>query len=151
MALFGSKKKGRFAFDLPRGWADQTVYHFRGPEENEVEHLLMMTIDRNPQIENIEDYALSRTAALENTFPGMEVMVDKDISIPGGVPAYEYTFGWMPGDELKFIEKYVFAFKDGFAFTFYIRFEKGTHKTVGNQLKDAIEGILPGVYKPLED
>jgi len=151
MALFGSKQKGRFHFELPGEWEDQTVYYFRGPVEKGVEHTLMMTIDRHLQDDDIEDFARVRINAVEGSFPGMETMIDEEITVPGGIPAYEYTYKWIPSEDMKFVEKYVFAFKNGMGFTFYIRFEKNTHKTVGMQLAKVIESLLPGVYKPVEE
>lgn len=147
MALFGSKVKGSFFFDLPKDWQDQTVYSFMGPEENGVQHILIMTVDRYPQSDNIDDYAISRISPMEGKFPGMEVLVDEEKTVNEDVPLYEYTFSWLPGGDLKFVEKYIFAFKEGCAFTFYIKFEKNTHKTVGNSIPKVIEAILPGTFK----
>ncbi len=141
----------KFKFDLPTGWQDQSVYAFDGPRDGDVRHQLLLTVDRNVQAASIEEFARDRIDPIVNGLEGIEVLKDREITVDGGHPAWELAYKWVPGPSIVQIHKYVFVLHGGFGFTFSIRFTKRTAKTVGLQLKDVIESILPGTYEPLEE
>jgi len=113
--------------------------------------MMMLTVDRNRQEDDLERYALARTQSILSSMPGTEVLKDEEITVPGGNPVYEFAFKWRPSDENTYLEKYFFVFYDNMGLTFYLRFEKNTHKTVGLQVKEVIESILPGTFNPGSD
>ena len=57
------KTNNRFHFDLPEGWNDQTVYFFKGPDEGNFDHMMMLAIDHQLQHDDIEDMVLEKTMA----------------------------------------------------------------------------------------
>jgi hypothetical protein len=145
------KKDSRFHFELLSGWMDQTVYVFQGPNMEGIDHSIMLTIDRNLQHDDIENMAYEKTAPIEESLDGIEVLKNEEITIEDGNPAWDFVYRWIPADNMKFFCKYVFVMKDGMGFTFFGKFTKQTLKTLGAQMKQIIESLLPGTYQPPEE
>jgi len=143
--------QNRFRIDLPKGWEDQTVHIFRGPEEGGLGHSLMLVVDRHLQHKDIVSFAREKTNPITSNMDSIEVLKDEDVTIKGGNAAYEFVYKWAQGDGQATFMKYVFVIKDDLGFTFSAGFSKRTLKTVGTQLGDTIEAILPGTYEPLEE
>ena len=146
-----SKPSERYEFDLPSGWNSQTVYHFRGPQDGETEHMLILTINPKPQHDTVESFAKETIAIIERQMTGIEELKSEEVESDGIHPVWEYVYKWMPSDDLAFFQKYVFVMAGGLSFTFTCQFTKKSYKTVGSQLRDVIDSILPGTYHPIED
>jgi hypothetical protein len=140
-----------FKLDLPRSWDDQTVYYFRGPDIDEKEHQIILTIDRYLQHEDIEDFAREQTDPLLQNLQGLEVLKDEDVAIDDGNPVWEFVCRWTPGENVSVFKKYIFVFFDGMGFTFQAEFSKKSYKILGSQMKQMVENLLPGTYEPLEE
>lgn len=140
-----------FEFELPSGWEDQTVYVFKGPEVNELEHSVMLIIDRKVRQYEISNFAMMRTSPIIETMDNIEVLKDEEITGPDGNPAWEFVYKWVPSDDQVFFIKYVFVLKHKMGFTFSGKFTKQTLKTVGAQLKQMVETFLPGTYQEPEE
>lgn len=144
-------KDNAFKFDLPKGWMDQTVYVFQGPKEADLDHSIMLTLDRKLRHDEISQFASERTSPIIETVDNIDVLKDEEITLPDGNPAWEFVYKWVPADGMIFFQKYVFVFKDKIGFTFSGKFTKQTIKTVGAQFKQIIENLVPGTYEPLDD
>ncbi len=140
-----------FKFDLPAGWEDQTVYNFIGPEACGIRHSLRLMIDRHLQLEAVQDYARQQTAPIVESLQGVEVLKDEEVTIENGNPCWEFVYKWTPSDERTTFQKHVFVVKDGMGFNFAASFTKNTIKTVGSQLYDIVDSLLPGTYYPIDD
>lgn len=144
-----SKANNRFKFDIPDGWEDQTAYIFDGPEESEIDHRLMLNIDRYLQHDDISSFAQEKTDALKDSLQGMDILKDEEITIPGGNQVYEFVYRWIPSEDKTIFYKFVFIIKDKYGFSFSCMFSKKTLKTVGLQMSEVIESLVPGTYSPL--
>ncbi len=140
-----------FKFNLPKGWEDLTVYVFSGPKEDNYEHRLMLAIDRHLQHETVKKFADQQTEIIKENLLGMEVLKEKEITIEGGNPAYEFVCKWVPGNDFVVYKKYVFVIHDKRGFTFNCDFTKKTYQMLGNKVNELIEQLLPGTYNPLDD
>lgn len=145
------KNKSPFKFDLPKGWEDQTVYVFQGPNEADLDHSIMLTLDRKLRHDDISDYAYEKTSPIVETMDNIDVLKNEEITLPNGNPAWEFVYKWVPADDMIFFQKYIFVFKENIGFAFSGKFTKQTIKTVGAQFKQIVEYILPGTYEPLDD
>jgi len=143
--------KSKFNIDLPYGWEDQTVYIFRGPEEGDFQHSLMLAIDRHLSHKDISDFALEKIEPIERSMQNCEVLKKEEITIPGGNPTFEFVYKMILSEDYSNFMKYIFVIKDDLGFTFSAGFTKKTYKTVGAGLKDVIDAILPGTYSPEEE
>lgn len=146
-----SKKDSRFYFDLPKGWNDQTVYAFYGPEIDGVNHMLLLTIDRNLQFNDIEEFAHHKMKPILDGLSGLEMLKDEDITVEDGRPAWEVVYKWIPGEGVVVLQQYVFVFADDMGFSFSCRYSKKSRQIVGPQVKDLIESLVPGTFQPLEE
>jgi hypothetical protein len=140
-----------FQFDLPHGWENQTVYHFRGPSDGEREHVVMLVINRHLRHDDVVDFAKEQIDPMISNLQGTEVMKDEEITLENGNPAYEFVYRWTPADGVNIIKKYVFVIVDSLGFIFSCEFSKKTLKTVGSGMIDLIESILPGTYEEIEE
>ena len=136
--------------ELPGGWEDQTIYHFRCLVGNEVEVILELVLDRHIQHTVIERFARVKTEAIETALQGIEILRDEETTVDGGNPAYEFVFKWIPAEGMRIYRKYVFVLKDGIGYAFSCEMGKKTFKMIGTQLKDVIETLVPGTYTPIE-
>ncbi len=143
--------ENRFKIELPTGWEDQTVYHFRGPDLDGIPHLVTLTVARQLRDENITRFAQERIDPIVQNLQGLEVLKSEETTVENGNPAYEFVYRWIPGEGVRFFQKHVFVISDGMGFSFSGSFSKKTFKMLGQQLKELIEGVLPGTYEPLEE
>lgn len=141
------KNDERFSFDLPQGWQDQTVYHFRGPEIDGQEHLLTLVLDRDLQETDVVRFAVARTQPAIEALQGVEVLKDEETTVPGCFPTYEFVYRWMPQDGIKIFRKYIFVLRGSRGYSFEIEFSKNSYKLLGAQVKKIIESLLPGTYE----
>lgn len=140
-----------FSTNLPSGWEDQTVYHFRGPEIDSQSHMLQLVVDRNLWYDDIANFVKDKKELLVETLPGIEVLKDQDVTIHNGNPVYELVYKWMIGAEKTVFCKYIFVIKDKMGFTFNAEFSKKSYKLLTGQVREIVESLLPGTYEALED
>lgn len=141
----------KFHIELPKGWEDQTVYYFRGPEIDGQESKLVMTIDRNPQQREIAGFASRWKRPILEGLQGVEVLKDEETTLPGCYPTYEFMYRWIPVDGMKVYKKHFFVLHGRHGYSFEIGFSKKSYKMLGGQVKKVIDDLLPGTYEPLED
>jgi hypothetical protein len=141
----------QFRFDLPDGWQDQTVYHFRGPVIDDKEHRLMLIIDRSLQQTDVKEFARLRTQPVVEALQGVEVLKDEETTVSGCYPSYEFVYRWMPAEGMRIYKKHVFVLREGGGYSIEIEFSKKSYKMLGSQVKKMIESLLPGTYEPRED
>ena len=140
-----------FQINLPLGWEDQTVYVFRGPEEDGREHNLMLMVDRHLQHEDISAFAREKTQPIIDALQGVEALKDEEITLEGGNPVYEYVYKWVPSENYISFQRYLFVFSEGMGFTFSIGFSKKSLKLLNGQVNGIIESLVPGTFEPLEE
>ena len=136
--------------DLPGGWEDQTIFHFRSLSGDQTEHILELVLDRHPQHNDIERFARERTDPIVSTLQGVEILKDEETTMENGNPLYEFVFKWNPADGIRNYTKYVFVLRDGIGYSFRCEFSKKSFKVIGGQMKDVIETLVPGTYGPIE-
>jgi hypothetical protein len=151
MAVIMKKDANQFKFDLPDGWQDQTVFHFRGPVIDDEEHLLTLVIDRHLQQADVREFARPRTQPAREALQGVEVLKDEETTVPGCYPSYEFVYRWMPAEGVKIFKKQIFVLRESGGYSFEIAFSKKSYKMLGEQVKKVIESLLPGTYEPRED
>lgn len=145
------KQIDRFNFDLPEGWQDQTVFHFRGPVIDEQDHTLMLVIDRNPQQAQMAEFARLRTRPVLEAFQGVEVLKDEETTVPGCYPSWEFVYRWMPAEGIKIFKKYIFVLRESRGYCFEIEFTKKSYKMLGENVKKVVDNLLPGTYEPQDE
>lgn len=145
-------KKGRpYTLDLPRGWEDQTVFTFSGPEVDDRTHLVMMTLDRHPRTEVLEEFVRDRTVPIVGAMDAIDVLKHAEITVENGNPAWEFVYKWVPGEGVALLHMYVFVLSGGVGFMFSVQFTKRSYQILGDHVRDLIEELLPGTYESPEE
>jgi hypothetical protein len=142
------KDTDQFRFDLPDGWQDQTVFHFRGPVIDGEEHLLTLVIDRSLRQADVREFARPRTQPVLQALQGVEVLKDEETTVPGCYPSYEFVYRWMPAEGVKIFKKQILVLRESSGYSFDIAFSKKSYKLLCEQVKKVIESLLPGTYEP---
>jgi len=140
----------KFKFDLPSEWEDQTVYYFRGPNVDGKVHQIMLTLDRNPQHDDISEFAKQQTDPLTENLQGLEILTEEDVTIEDGNPAFEFICKWIPSDDLTIVKAYIFVFHNSIGFSFNCDFSKKSYKILGRQFRNIVEKLLPGTFEEID-
>lgn len=143
-------KDNRFEFKLPAGWEDQTAYTFKGPDDGDLSHSIVLIVDRKLQHDSVDSFAREKTRPILDALQGIDVLKDEETTVPGCNPSYDFYYKWIPSEEKIIFQKYVFVIADGMGFCFAAQFSKRTLKTVGAMMKKVVESVLPGTYEPLD-
>lgn len=144
-----ARNKNRdFTFELPKGWEDQTAYTFRGPTMGEVEHLLMLYLDRTGRHQAVRDLAQEHIDPIVKNVQGLEVLKDQEVTLDDGNPCYEFVAKWVPGDGVVILKRYVFVLAEDLGFAFVCDFSKKSFQELAGQMDDIIESLVPGTFEP---
>jgi len=111
----------------------------------------MLAIDRHLQHDTVKKFADQQTGIIKENLLGLEVLKEKEITVEGGNPAYEFVCKWVPGNDFVVYKKYVFVIQDKRGFTFNCDFTKKTYKMLGKKVNELIEQLLPGTYTALDE
>jgi hypothetical protein len=145
------RKESRFDFNLPRGWQDQTVYSFVGPEDSGVRHGVRMLVDRKLLQKDINSFAAVKAQPIRDMLQSVEILKDEETTVDGCHPSYEFVYKLMLSDTKAMIHACVMVIAEGMGFCFEARFTKRSYKTVGLQLRNVIEAVIPGTFEPLDE
>ena len=144
-------RKNRFSFDLPKGWQDQTVYNFVGPQDSGVQHSVRMTVDRMLIEKEINRFAAIKAQPIRDMLQSVEVLRDEETTVNGCHPSYEFVYKMTISDSRAMIHSCVLVIAEGMGFCFEARFTSKSYKTVGLQLRGVVDAVLPGTFEPLDD
>lgn len=145
-----SSVNNQFRIDLPDGWADKSAYCFMGPEENDVQHLLTLSIDTELEDDDLIEFAQARIEILRGSLQGMEILKEKERALENGIPVYEMACRWIPVDGTVLFQKYYYLIVNGTGYTFTGTFSKHTLKTIGVVVERMINSFQPAA-SPTED
>jgi len=141
--MSSENKLNRFKLPLPDGWVDQSAYLFQGPQVDDQYHNITLLIDRNPQSNDIEEFARPRIDEMLNSLPGAEIVKEETKEHPSGGMALEVVFKWYQSDDKASLRKQVYILYDEMACTFVADFTKKSMKTIGIQVSQMIDNFMP--------
>ena len=137
-------KLPNFSKNLPKGWADQSVFTFQGPDEDGVPHFLTLFVDRTAGDAELEEYAEEHIDMELENVPGTTVLNGGVKTLPGEKQIYQVTYKIVTQDGQTVIRRQVFAVEDEIAFTFSINFTKRSVKLVGSQVDQIVQSFMTG-------
>lgn len=132
-----------FRITLPDGWEDRSVYTFMGPEESGQTPLINVLVDDEPGEDDIADYGPLQAAALRETLPDAEILLEQKRTLKNGSEVYEVVLNWAPVDGQVIFIKNLYVFLKGRAFTFSGRFSKQGYKAMGRLVDTICETFEP--------
>lgn len=131
-----------FAMRYPGDWQSQTVYTFRGPEVEGMAHT--MTINCMPyQNMALEDFAGIQVRAKERDLQGFRLLLNKEIAMRDGTPAYKAVFCWWPSEDLRVYQHQVFVQHGDTGYVLTANFTRKTRKTIGPAIERMMLSFTP--------
>ena len=119
-----------FTLNLPDGWSNQTAYLMAGPAEGDSAPIVTLTLDRKPTAGDLDEFADSRVAMLEESFGQMEVLKNENITLANGMTAREFIAQLGISDPPQF-RKHLWLFQNKVGYDFVGDFTRQTLRTFG--------------------
>ena len=141
-----SSSNHKFHIDLPKGWLDQSLFVYSGPQVKGVPFQFFMLIDKNAGKFSLDEFAGDR---IENTIqqdPTLEVLKRERQSLPSGREVIDFVGRSVPTEGESVFKRQVYMIIDDVGYTFTSNFTKKTIKTLGVQMMEIIDTL-----RPLED
>lgn len=123
-----------FSLNLPGGWKDQSVYRFVGPEEDGVQHNLMITVEPDVAFTDVNRYAENNIQAVEGSLQGYHELKRGTVMLDSGKPAYEIVYKWSPLKERTVYQRVLYHLEGTTGYTLTASFSKKTWKIKGPQI-----------------
>ena len=131
-----------FRFDLPvEGWADQTVYSFKGPAVDGMDHYLLLALDRTLSDTALDGFATAQINIITSTLKNIETLKRAEITL-GRLPAVELVLKWVLQDGLIRYKRYLFVVKEQMGFTFNCDFTKKSFGLLTEQMSQVVRSLL---------
>ena len=141
--MAGTRANNRFRLELPKGWKDQSVHFYLGPEDSSVQHTLTLVIDNYVQTTDLAAYAGEQTDPIVQSIPSAELIKSEQIVLANGTPAWETVIKTVPAENQTALEKRVYVMFGSTAYIFMAHFSKKTIKTIGREVYQIISSLVP--------
>ena len=128
--------------ELPKGWIDQSVFSFFGPEDAGHQHILTLVVDPTPQERDISEYARTRIEQFMENMQGAEILREGPKDLPVEAESYEVVIKWIPTDDTIIYRRETYLFLGGKGYTFAINFTKKTLKTLAHEVDQMIGSLV---------
>lgn len=123
-----------FTIDMPEGWQDMTVYTLAGPEEDEVQHNIVINIAYDIEVDSITTLAKLQIETLEAQLQGCRMLKRGEITLNNGQEAYEVIFRWEPTNLKRLYQRQIYVLAGTTSYTLTTTFTKKTRKTRGPEV-----------------
>jgi len=133
----------KFQLKLHEEWNDNTQYIIEGPATEGLQHNLTITIDQDPQLDNLEDYADWQTQSVVNQLKSCRLLLQEPILLDSGLPAQRAIFSWQPNEQFRIYQEQIYVLTEDKAFTLTASFTKKTRKTLGPQVERMMLSFKP--------
>lgn len=133
-----------FRLQLPDGdWKDRSVYTITGPTSDGIQHNITVTLDPEVEADTLYDFAAEQIAALELSLERCRVLMDDEIELDGGLPAYRAIYVWYPKDDLRLYQEQIYVLHDGCGYTLTASFTRATRKQFGPEVERMMRSFRP--------
>jgi hypothetical protein len=138
-----SNSNHKFHIDLPKGWLDQSLFVFSGPDVKGQPLQIFMLIDRGAGDLSLEEYAGERIDATIQQDPTMEVLKRETQELPSGTEVFDFVGRSIPAEGETLFKRHVYLIKGDVGYVFTANFNKKTLKTLGVQMMQIIDTLRP--------
>lgn len=133
-----------FTLTFPEGWRETTTYTFEGPFDSGVQHNLVLVIDPSVDMKMpLAEYAKQQYGTSKEALPGFELINEREIKMPSGMPAYEIVYRYSPSDDQTFFQKQIYMLIEGKGYIFSSTFSKKTLQTIAPYVDQIIASFRP--------
>ena len=133
----------RFSLELPKGWEDQTVHFFMGPEDSGVQHSLTLTIDHYLSTDDLAEYAQQKTDQYLQSLSGGELIKSEQMTLEDGTPAWVAVCKTVPSKDQIVLQKRVYVIANDVGYIFCSNSSRKTIMTIGKQVQMIINSLVP--------
>jgi len=150
--LFGEKhdrpasaaevRNNKFALNLPSGWQDQSVFRFQGPEEDGIQHNIIITIGNDIGMD-LEEWADRNIRAVEEELQGLQELKRGTLVLDNQMPGYEYVYRWTPMEDREIYQRVIYVLQKGTGYMLTASFSKKTWKTFGPVVDKILMSFAP--------
>jgi hypothetical protein len=112
-------------------WEDKTIYTLTGPVTDNIQHNVIITIDKEPAFDDLVEYADFHIKTLEEELKSCMLLKKGETKLTNGTDAYEAVFSWYPTDELRIYQHQIFVLVEKVAYKMTASFTKKTRQTIG--------------------
>ena len=120
-----------FTLDQLEDWTDKTIYTLAGPVTDGIQHNVIVTVDTEPAVDNLIEYADLNITTLEKELKSCLLLKRSEIKLKNGIDAYEAIFSWYPTDDLQIYQHQIYVFDNKVAYKLTASFTKETRQTIG--------------------
>lgn len=120
-----------FTLDQLEDWEDKTIYTLTGPVTDDIQHNVIITVDKDPAADNVLEYADLQISTLEKELKSCLLLKRGEIKLTNGTGAYEAIYSWYPTDELRIYQHQIFVLVEKTAYKMTASFTKKTRQTIG--------------------
>jgi hypothetical protein len=133
-----------FQLNLSEGWKETTIHTFQGPHDGGVQHNLVLVIDPNvPKKTDLKEYARMQSGTTKEALPGFALIKESEVTMPGGTPAFEIIYKYVPGENIELFQKQVFMIIENKGYIFSATFSKKTLQTIAYEVDQIIASFNP--------
>jgi len=94
-----------FTINMYDDWQDKTIYTLTGPVTDGIQHNIIVSIDRDVEVDSLSDYVDWQVRTLEEQLKSCRLMLKEEIKLNNGIPAYRAIFSWYPNDNLRIFQE----------------------------------------------
>ena len=131
----------RFVLQIPQEWEDQTVYRFKGPEEDGINHNILVTIENQVEIPDLQQYADTQIKAVETELQGYHELKRGQIVLNNRFPAYELVYKWCPVEDREVYQRAIYILHKETGYILTATFSKKTWKTKGAEIDKILKSF----------
>ena len=132
-----------FRLELPDGWANETIYMFRGPEDGGLQHYLRLVVHPDVGKRSLEDFARDHIESVKQNLGSIEVLREEPRQLESGLETYEFVYKWIPTEDKVIFQKFVYLVIGRKGYQFSCEFNQRTRKTVALEVDKIINSFEP--------
>ena len=133
-----------FKFDLLEDWEDKTIYTLTGPVTDGIQHNVIINIDRNIEMDSLEEFAEWQIKSLEEELKGCTLLKRGETKLTNGMDAYEAIFKWYPVEDVRIYQHQIYVLANKVAYKMTASFTKKTRQTIGPAVVRMMLSFAPG-------
>lgn len=131
----------RFVLNIPVDWKDETIYRFEGPQENGINHNILVTIENKVDVPDLEGYADMQIKAVGTELQGYHELKRGQILLNNRLPAYELVYKWCPVEDREVYQRVIYVLHKETGYILTATFSKKTWKTKGTEIDKILKSF----------
>jgi len=131
----------RFVLNIPAGWTDKSVYKFDGPQDDGINHNIIVTIENEVKVPALERYADMQIKAVETELQGYHELKRGQIVLNNRLPAYELVYKWCPVEDREVYQRAIYILRNETGYILTATFSKKTWKIRGVEIDKILKSF----------